>query len=235
MKKLLRVVALLINVVLINAQQNDQDIFMQANTLTREEKYEQALITYKNITHKWAAVWLNMGVCSHELGNDAQALAYWLKTKRFYDPEMYQKAQYYIKQIFPHAQKTPIADFVLRFPVLMWQLLFLIMLIVFLLAIIFVRNSTRKVILLLLSLLLLLSSLALRICYRHYNRDEAVVLQETPLYLTPQSNLTIGDTVIPQASIVKILESTDDWYKITVQGRQGWLAEKSLISIKELQ
>lgn len=60
----------------------DQELFLQANTLYQQQQYQQAEQQYLALHDKGYAVWFNLGNCAFHRCNYPQAYAYWLRAQR---------------------------------------------------------------------------------------------------------------------------------------------------------
>jgi len=216
--------------------QTPKKVFLQANKLYTQKKYKNALELYGSVNEegkKYApAVWYNMGNCAYRLGNYAQAIVYWSKSKKGAFLSQLSSIDYNIVLAHEALGVSPIntlwektKDIIGLFSLLLLQLMFL--LIWFLSFILFFL--AKKVSGLLLRILLwanigftILFGAALGVKYYTLAYRQAIVKTETSLFVGPNQQYDqIGKLSVADKVMVQKVDKK--WYKITYNGVTGWV------------
>ena len=68
---------------------SQEEIFLRANKLYQQHKFQDALTLYNTLSHKGPAVWENIGNCAYYLEDYSHAIAYWYRAQRYINSPQY--------------------------------------------------------------------------------------------------------------------------------------------------
>ena len=233
LKKLL-VCSLFISLVpfLYGEQGNAQEVFTYANNMYRQQSYQKALDAYEKIESKGHTVWYNMGNCAYRLKNFGYAQLYWLRAVK-QSPSIFVDAHHNLQilsqQICPSEEDVVdrmwqwITAVVLMIPLLWFQICMLLLVAFGLLCATRLSSRYRKPIVPLCGVLLVLFMF---LSVLRFSLDSRIV----GVVVAPQTALLSGPAatfetlkIASQASQVTIEAERKDYFKVSVDGRIGWM------------
>ena len=226
------------------------DYFHRANELYKKDKFEEALTLYKKIPNPGAVVSYDMGNCAYKQSNYGYALAYWRRAERnlgliggsellnnikllknkLHESSANAKEKYKNEAFLQKIQNLRIyfEFFIHSTPLLFLQLVFLLL---WVLAFLFIRNlfrTKRKSLILLLFTTIAIFGLILVIKYNFEIKEHGVVVSKNAnLYSGPGQNYQVL-CFIPEASEVAIEKAVDGFFKIKINGQNGWIDQSSV-------
>jgi len=238
----------------LHAEQSYTAIFEQANSLYKQEKYQDALSNYKRIPERGAIVNYNMGNCAYKLKNYGLALLFWRRAESDWGffggsellnnikhlKSLLQQRMYELQTKPTDPQKTElflqkikslkiIADFYIRsIPLAFFQVVFLLL---WAIAFIFIGNMLRrkrKMLVMLLFTLIAIFGLILVSKYAFEIKQHGVVVStEAKLLSGPGQNYQIL-SFVPEATEINIEKESDGFYKVKINGQIGWMSQSSI-------
>jgi hypothetical protein len=211
-----------------------EELFLQANKLYREQNYTDALARYQTIKNKGAAVWYNMGNCSFKLNNDLDALVYWRRARKGASVEQRQAIDHNINTLSEkigrqdlYEKSTWYRSMVNRITALSWMVLQLLFLSIWYLAWLIVRSKRSKIRYALVGCCLMLNATLFVIKNNDQQKTGLITLDKALLYTGPQENyLQVGS--LPSMTHVAIETRDGVWYKVRHQKNSGWVKDDAL-------
>jgi len=213
---------------------NKEERFLQGNKYYQEHAFERALEAYEKIENKGSAVLFNIGNCYFKLGNECQAIAYWLRADNKGPWAIHQKVDHncdvaYKKVGKEYSQSNLQSLYcsfvrVLNFlPLLWWQLLFLCVWIFSIIAIVHAACDRQwwRVILLLFLVWSIMICFVIR--YKSAACGYALVIEKDAAVRTgPSDNYGMVATA-NCLDKVDIDGRHDNWLKIHNKSFAGWI------------
>lgn len=212
--------------------------WQQAHDAYEAHQWQEAIQLYGQTGYQGSAYWYNIGNCSYKLGDYKQALLYWKRALRGASAQEQEnivhnihflclKLGYQSDILVP----TFLERWVLRFPLLLFQLLLLFIWYVWLFFL--VRGTRQRSFLLYGGILLLLATLLcvgflLQTSYSLHTYERGVIIKEkVSLFTGPHDQYdTLGQLSLYDE--VQINETRLGWYKVARNGRNGWIPSKSV-------
>ena len=226
------------------------DYFQRANELYKKDKFEEALTLYKKIPNPGAIVSYDMGNCAYKQSNYGYALTYWRRAERSCGllggsellnnirllknklreskncTKEKQKNEAFLQEI--RNLKIYFDFFVHSIPLLFLQIVFLLL---WILTFLFIRDlfkTKRKTLVLMLFTTIAISGLILVVKYNFEIKEHGVVVSKNANLLSgPGQNYQIL-SFMPEASEVVIEKAVDGYFKIKINGQNGWIDQSSV-------
>lgn len=222
---------------------NYQEIFLKANDLYKEGKFDQALELYEKIPNKTSTVYYNQGNCAYKLGNSGRALVYWRRAERdwgFLNRTELLNNINLIKQQFKKnmsPQETPldgvktfidtvknnVMSLVRAIPLFNFQLIFLVMWVFSFLYLRYLYRHRQRAIIIFLFLANVICGTLLALKYNFEFHEHGVITAKQALLMSgPGKNYQqLGQ--LPEACEVVIQKYSDGFYKIKIGPLIGWV------------
>jgi len=216
-------------------------LFEQANSLYKEAKYDQAINKYDEILKEGFTsgnLYYNLGNSYFKKGEFGKAALNYERAKQFIpnDSDLKSNYDYLSSLLASQAQEASTIAF------LSWQerllapvsVNFLTILISLLYSAIFLLLILRmpKQFIFTAAILLLFSAVGLAGKINFFNKGAVVIVKEAQVKFEPFNSATVYFS-LGQASSVRIIEASGDWYKIKrADGKIGWVEKQSLEAIK---
>ncbi len=227
---------------------NYQEMFFKANELYKEGNYQQAQNLYQQISNKSPHVHYNLGNCAYKLGNHGMALVHWRRAEKDWGLFNRSELLHNIAMVKKHSQtkkteaespldrikeivdqaKSAVISTVRALPLFMLQLIFLLMWALSFLYLRYLYKKRHKIIIVLLFTSNLFCGALLAVRYNfEYRLHGIVVTKQTALLSGPgKSYQTLG--LLPETKQVLIKGSSDNFYKVKVNGVIGWVNKSAI-------
>ena len=228
----------------IFAKQNDQEVFLQANSFYKQGNFKSAYELYKKIQSPGARVNYNLGNCAYKLKDFGHAMLYWKRSEKdwgfFNRSELIQNIDLLKQQLSGNRETKNNLFESFRFyknyslsllrsaPLFGVQILFLIFWMICFLYIRFLFKRKKKFLILLLFVFMAflggLFVMRYSLDFKHYG----IVLSEKAEILSGPGNNFQMLGILPQTSQVRIQRLSDNYYKIKFQRLIGWVSQKDV-------
>ncbi len=229
---------------LSTAALQDQELFLQANTLYQQRDYQQAEQRYLLLQDKGYAVWFNLGNCAFHRCNYPQAYAYWLRAQR----EAPCSAQSVLEQnyeqlvaVYPGKQLSPSLShkLLVRLVPLYVQLIAVFFWILLWWFVMLGRWKKQRVLFILIAFLAFASGALAYWSYEYRAGMYAVTSGPVVVYSGPNEQYhEIGR--LDEMTVCRLHEShqaSDSrdgdcrWYKVNVGNTVGWILNRDIICV----
>ncbi len=234
---------------------SDQELFLEANELYKQEKFEEACRRYQEIKNPSVAVWYNIGNCNFKLDKLGKALACWRRAELewglFNRSELLNNIDCAKKKLYerrnaalPEHKRRPreelgwykqlrmsAGSLIRCTPLILLQLMVLALwMFLFISLRTFLRKKKHAMIVVLFGSLLLLASL-LAIKYGLVSRQYGLVVTPAAAMYSGHSDSykKIGELVEGQEGF--IVREEGSFYKIRFGDRLGWVDSSSFEKI----
>lgn len=226
------------------------DYFEKANELYKKDKFEEALTFYKKIPNSGPIVKYNMGNCAYKMSNYGYSLAYWRQAERNWGllggSELLSNIKLLKNKLLEgpkssedkHKNEIFLQDmrnlkiyfdfFVHSTPLILFQAAFLLF---WISTFLFIRNlfkTKRKRLVLLLFTIIAISGLILVVKYNFEIKEHGVIVSKNANLLSGPGNNYQVLRFVPEASEVIIEKAADGFFKIKVNGQNGWMDQASV-------
>jgi tetratricopeptide (TPR) repeat protein len=208
-----------------------QELSNQAHALYDQKQYGQAFIKYKDIEHKTAATWYNMGNCCYKLAQYPRALAYWRKADRMANSQQRVAIANNIDALYTCVKKQPeipsmydrLSKAVSVFPFSMLQLLCISL---SLLLVIFIAQQlwrTRVWLFIGCVLFEIVLIFILMVKYRDLSDERGIInTSEVSVFALPDMQChALGK--LTELDELKIQQTKPGWCKIHYKELEGWV------------
>jgi len=228
----------------LNAENDLQQVFLDANRLYKEGEFEKAYKLYEKIPEKNAIVNYNLGNCAYKLEKYGYALLYWRRAERGFGifdrgelldnifllkRKLGRRSEPQSKLIRYYSRLKNYTLSLLRSaPLFVVQILFLILWLFLFLYLRFLYKRKRKILIVILFLLIAILGALLVLRYRlEFRRYGVIVKKKVTLLSGPGRNFQeLGG--LPEASEVWIQKSSDGFYKIKFNKQIGWVNQRDI-------
>lgn len=230
-------------------QQNYAQLFEQANSLYKQDKFDEALNLYKKIPNGGAIVSYNMGNCAYKLNNYGAALAFWRRAERNWgfgeSAELLNNIKL-LKNKLAELSKDPndkpkdvflqkiqnlkiyFDFFIHSTPIIFFQIVFLLLWLFMFIAIRKLFRGKKKSVIAILFTTVAIFGLILVCKYNFEIKQHGVIVGKKANILSgPGHNYQVL-SFTPEASEVIIEKEVDGFYKIKFGGQIGWIDKKSV-------
>lgn len=210
-----------------------EELFWRAGNLYAQKKYEEAYALYQSLTPKSEAIWHNMGACKSMLGDQITALVCWRNAQRGATTAQYDKLEGYIHEANEQLKMVPefywrrVFERILwRYPLLLFQCLFLIWL--FVLSLVTFKNRYQKMGALFLAFVL---GFLVYIKYSNETTYYVMVIHDNAMLLAgPGDQYQVIDHM--NKGTERVIKQRDaSWLKVYGQGKCGWCRQDDVAFI----
>lgn len=221
----------------------NQELFLQGNKEYELYNYQKALDIYTTIENKGEGVWYNMGLCSYNMDEYAQALVYWHKaehlsrSKEFLDTiaknkkRVSEKLHVYTPHSYYQSLVHAIFYYTLWCALIWWQLLFVILWCIGILSARFLWQRRKWVLMIFLWAMIMGVGIIIGVHYITDKRRQAIVIKPaTTVTIGPDNNFASKGT-LSLGQLVDVQQKQDDWIKIIYDSKKGWVHAEALAFI----
>jgi len=216
---------------------DSEELFLKANELYLQKKYAKSYQLYKMIKNKNSAIWYNMGNCAYKNSEYVNAIVYWSKARKNSAQRKLIDIEYNIYlarkklgcAILSKTFYEEMYDFCNKvyspFSLFGLQLLFLVFWFGF--VVLFVKlNIWRFLFLGSLLFINVFLGIGLFTKYRFY-QTAIIGENKVKFFAGPDTKFhKVGDLFLADEVVIK--QKSENWYKISHNGRTGWLLSDSL-------
>jgi len=216
-----------------------QEYFLRGNKAYKMNNYQQALDNYLMINDKGCCVWGNMGLCYKAQDQKQDALFCWHKALQQASSFKiaYQINNLLLEQETQQSVKPMekywlyyIRPFVFGMPLGLMQWLFIMILTMFFISSWYYAARWAFVSMTILGLLVVVIGVLLSMRYAGMTRTYAIIADQTPLYIGPDTSYyKSGQTQCP--ALVRIIQTKDHWTHITNRSEHHWVENRFLKSL----
>ncbi len=216
---------------------DSEALFLEANRLYKEKKFQDAMNRYLKIPQPSAVVNFNLGNCAYNLGRLGYALLYFRRAQRewgFFNrgellsnialiKDKLRPADEKVRFAFLKAAKGSITSLLRAIPLGVLQLIFLLLWIFLFIYLKVLYKEKQKIIIVPLFFLVALFGVFLVIKYSLDSRRYAVVIRtEGKLLSGPDEKFQLL-VMLPEGSEVVVTKASDGYVKIKRGSQIGWI------------
>lgn len=211
-----------------------QELFIKANKVYEQKKYDEAIKLYDSIDNKGPATWYNMGNCAFKLSKYVDAIIYWRKALKqcsqkkqadiIYNLSLaYKKLGYEPTIIFWSRVSEYLYQLSSVFSLLWLQILFLLFWFIFFITWFWLKRFRVVTFIFLLCCITILGSFVF-VRYRFLQYPLGIVKEPAvQLFSGPDNKYhKIGE--VGAAQPVRVKTKYGGWCKVKVNGLIGWIA-----------
>jgi hypothetical protein len=209
------------------AYATDQELFLSAQQLYAQKKYDAAVAAYHTMKVKGPAVWYNLGNCQYHLGQYEQARLYWqvaqcgalacVRKDVAHNTHVLAQKGYEM----PFSLSEYIAYYSAQIPTLVWQLMVLFAWCM--LAYLLYTSAKKRVLLMILVCLMMIGCVVLGVRYQESHRLLACVSSPgVTLFSGPDERYHRVGTLDAITTVV-VDEVKDTWCKVCYKNLLGWV------------
>lgn len=200
--------------------------FLDGNQLFYKGNFLEAIELYKKVENPSPYLLFNLGSAYFNVGNYAEARLAFIRAHNLgLNTDLYQKKIDERLQILQEKSKIQTIEKSLQaIPLFIIQLW---MLICFGLLFYGLYRKKGGAFQLLICIILFLGSTFWWYRFKHNQRKEAVIMNETDLYAGPERSF-LKRNVVPLGTVVHVLDQQKDMVKIAVNRQRGWISSYDL-------
>jgi tetratricopeptide (TPR) repeat protein len=226
------------------------DTFESGKKAYSEGKYEEAAAAFKSIIDKGYVsgnIYFNLGNAYFRAGDKGRAILNYERAKEYIprDQDLSFNLRYLQAQVREPASKENYAAAFIRSFSAVWtknELAWLCLFVLFLVAVIhiaglFLHWPKRRLFVLTVSGVIVLLVLTTGLLFKHFDKNNAIILANSPVYFEPREKATMYFSVT-EGEKVEMLKHENEWIKIRRKdGKMGWLQTVNLeqIHVKSLR
>lgn len=211
-----------------------QELFLQGQEYARQEAYDKALKAYGEITHPGFTTYYNQGVCLYNTKQFIDAFVAFKRASKHATYKTSKMTDYALHKTAHEAGfeyrigwKEVIEKSTYIIPLLLAQLICLLSLICFICMIFYRVRVIWKV---LIGLCTVLQITYVTAVWYIQSMPEAIAHQTLSYYIGPAVTYTCSGT-FAQGTILKVVNTEKNWYKVKSFNKVGWVQEQDLIIV----
>jgi len=220
---------------------SQEEIFLRANKLYQQHKFQDALTLYTTLSSKGPVVWENMGNCAYYLEDYSHAIAYWYRTQRYADRQRHSMIKERIQQAYHHLKivnddswyekvESWIVKYIRIMPLWMWELLLITSWAFLMLAGPLLYKRDMRSTLLGLAGITFFCVMLYGTQYIYEQRNFGIVIfSHASLHTGAHEQLPVIAT-LKLGQKVRVADVLHNWYRISVGQHIGWIP-KNMIEV----
>ena len=252
MKKIFLITTIILISFSVFADRNEQQkIIQEANELYKNEKYQEAIFTYKKVIdngYEAAELYYNIGNAYFKINKLGYAILYYEKAKLLAPNNKKNNQNLKFAQSFINNDIKNIPEFFVKKAVMQiiiskssnfWAFLSIFLFIFgitfLILFLFFKKNQFKKLVFFIAILLLITSGSFVVFSYKmkkfSSENKQAIVVKNATMNSSPEFD-SEDLYILPEGIKVSILNKSDDWYEIKLSnGKIGWLTTENIEKI----